>query len=497
MTVSINDIKTLFNTMTSCYNELGKAASAGEQEKILSLQTKIQELITQARDLSTILSPNEVKEIAPKLDLIDKQIKAIVEKALGIQNPEVKKLLTLFMQAVQKKQAPQALDLQSQILEKINELRTLLMNPEALSDMEKQIEENIKKLLNKDSDLSFLTPLERDLMKLHEKVNQFKRLYVFKEAEKSQHPFGKELKDFKAKLESSKNKSDPAIKDALQAIDHMIKACSAHMQAHFAMQRALEAKKELPPIGLDNPSCNCWANAMIQVLANADLNIPLVKAYKEVQSKGILCANTLGQQLRESLVFASNNNYEQEDVAYAFNELIPELGLEAQIDQTRIFKNDGTKNVSLQPMPLIGFSLDKNLNFEELLQAAFRHENAEKDENASFLEWRLANIPEHLFFQAGRFNADYSKNETPIKDVPEMLVLPKEYVRGEKEGELYELRACVIQTGGVQSGHYVSAIKNRTGDWYLVNDSVTQSIPKDKVAHYLAQGYIFHYEKVK
>ena len=94
--------------------------------------------------------------------------------------------------------------------------------------------------------------------------------------------------------------------------------------------------------------------------------------------------------------------------------------------------------------------------------------------------------PKHLFIWLKRFKSNgikYIKNNAQIK-------IPTKWRRG------YELKGCVIHSGGRNGGHYVCVSKRRN-KWYMFNDSSVSSIDRKELNSNLRNGYLFYYEKTQ
>ena len=64
------------------------------------------------------------------------------------------------------------------------------------------------------------------------------------------------------------------------------------------------------------------------------------------------------------------------------------------------------------------------------------------------------------------------------------------------ENRGYELKGCVIHSGGRNGGHYVCVSKRRN-KWYMFNDSSVSSIDRKELNSNLRNGYLFYYEKTQ
>ncbi|NGX45930.1 MAG: hypothetical protein K940chlam2_01110, partial [Chlamydiae bacterium] len=339
---------------------------------------------------------------------------------------------------------------------------------------------------------------------LQQKVTQFRKIYNYLQEQAASTKLAAELKGAEAKLTG----------EARAIVTDLIAQCSAHMQLHMEMQRAvagIEPVNTYPPIGLANSGANCWANAFLQTLVNADVDTsasaPLQTAqegYRAAQLQGSLFAQGVAsQKIREAHPTASNRSVMQEDVATAFEHFLSTVKLDVPIEEkieTRVRGRDGeltqaTTTTRTTRESLLKFPIVAGQDFEALLGTTFKYDS----EDDHGFDVKLMEAPKNLFLQAIRFNygAGAGKNNGLIQNGPEMFVMPQEYVKDSDGRELYELRSCVLHLGdSLNSGHYVTLVKKPSG-WYLVNDAQTRKVEDDELPSLLAQGYIFHYAKAE
>jgi hypothetical protein len=435
--------------------EFEQATMRGEIEKVLGMHEELMAKLTQARDLSTQLSAGELAEFAPKLDGADKRIATLLARALDSQGSG----------------ASAAVD--PRPAEPTSPAPTKLTAREVVT-----------------------------LRSLHKKVDQFRRIHDYSKAEAASHRLAAELKKAQALLTG----------EAQAIIGTLLAKCSAHMEMHNEMQRAIQGAAPVntyPPIGIANAGSNCWANAFLQVILNADIDTsgsaPLQAAqagYRTAQLLGhLLARGTDSQAIRKALPTASDRVHVQEDVSTAFEHFLSSIGMDTPLEQTvetRMRGHNGdllqkSSNTQQTRESLLKFPLIEGHNFETLFGSTFKYDS----EDDHGFDVKLMATPDNLFMQAVRFNfgASAAKDNTLIQEVPEMLVMPKERIKDGQADELYELKSCIIHTGdNLNSGHYVTLVKKPTG-WYLVDDAQTRKVSADELTSLLAQGYIFHYGK--
>ncbi|OBA20568.1 cysteine proteinase [Metschnikowia bicuspidata var. bicuspidata NRRL YB-4993] len=119
---------------------------------------------------------------------------------------------------------------------------------------------------------------------------------------------------------------------------------------------------------------------------------------------------------------------------------------------------------------------------DELLDVKYRCRSC-RNETQAHRNLRIKTIPPVLSFQLKRFKHNFA-NDTSSKieehvDVPLFLDLTKytsEFIGPTEEStdatKVYELFAIVNHTGLVNTGHYITYIKNTTGQWLKFDDSI-------------------------
>ncbi|VEU23025.1 DEKNAAC104243 [Brettanomyces naardenensis] len=109
---------------------------------------------------------------------------------------------------------------------------------------------------------------------------------------------------------------------------------------------------------------------------------------------------------------------------------------------------------------------------------------------------KIRKLPPTLCIQLKRFeHVGVSTKIDAHIDVPFMLDMAKYTLNGKRNGDfgsdLYELYAVVYHTGSVNTGHYISIVKDRDGMWFKFDDARVVRVSEKEVL--AAQAYLLFY----
>ncbi len=143
---------------------------------------------------------------------------------------------------------------------------------------------------------------------------------------------------------------------------------------------------------------------------------------------------------------------------------------------------------------MVRLDMSRDEPFETKFKDAFQQ--VVKDGLASE-SLKFVDPPSDLVIAANRQihseNGTQKKVSTPIKGVPEELVVDSELTEDGRSA-LYEISSCIIHSGDDNRGHYTTLRK--VGDtWYHIDDA--QVLQVENPEKYLSQGYVFHYRKIE
>ncbi len=130
-------------------------------------------------------------------------------------------------------------------------------------------------------------------------------------------------------------------------------------------------------------------------------------------------------------------------------------------------------------------------------------EESDKTWNVSAVKREFAREPEGgVSFHIKRFNADRTKNDSPLNAVPlELAYQDKKFIP--QIGGAYKLKYAIIHKGGTESGHYYTLYKDGN-DWFIYDTGIKRIIETlagnsktvdQLVADHLEQAVYLHYQK--
>lgn len=310
------------------------------------------------------------------------------------------------------------------------------------------------------------------------------------------------------------------------------------------------------PVPLYRKGCNCWANALMQMVMNTpalieafdreDLLALFIREYWTAQVNGTSLSEESTQRVRMLL----NNRFphvirsdslRQEDASEALLSLMALVNpadsrlftnqetrryyaptgnsLSPEEHAKIIAKREGPINLSLysrlgennnssrsDPEWQIFLDLEshQNLDFEQLLMTYFH--NSQAGEGGWYLvdgrlhEFRLlgetrqfATPPQHFNLLLKRFDRYGSKIYREV-DVKRVFTLPRDAIKtGERA--VYELTSFFYHEGGYGGGHYYTYCRTSEGKWFCCNDSSVQEVSLAEVDRALKTSYGHHYER--
>lgn len=276
-----------------------------------------------------------------------------------------------------------------------------------------------------------------------------------------------------------------------------------------------EKMKDLPPAGIRNAGANCWANTILQFIANApsissqilsQRNEPqcqptasLILDYFEDQLYGNDVTEKVDSQLlRESIENVPKNVFTQIDVSEGIEDIFGKAGIKYEMVQDIRSKNG--LSTSRQNVYMIDLDLVTSArSFKELFAGFFYT----KLDDGQTKQLKFIQPPKDLVIKAFRYGQAIGNDpssarriEDAITGLPDRFELPRHLTQGNEPNIHYELVGCMIQKGALDSGHYISLIKKPNG-WYLNDDSRVRKISDTDAKEELKKGYFFNYRKVQ
>lgn len=268
----------------------------------------------------------------------------------------------------------------------------------------------------------------------------------------------------------------------------------------------------LPPTGIRNSGVNCWANAMIHMIAGAPAFAKKLFSDDQFESVTRLLEQYFtnrpvdSEQFRH---FLRLNGTGQEDPFIGFETLFEKANSRYEMQCT--VSEFETTSTTKQPEVMVQLDMNKMRasEFSQLFHDALNHET----DRAQHVQMKFERAPEDLFVRANRYGwsgSGYYKINESISHIPQTFSLKSDYVAQRETGE-YALTGAIIHLGeSFRSGHYIYLGK-REGNWYLTNDDSVfiwndfdwelvegREIKKTEVPppiDLLEKGYIFHYAK--
>lgn len=260
-----------------------------------------------------------------------------------------------------------------------------------------------------------------------------------------------------------------------------------------------EMMKEMAPVGIRNSGGNdCWANAILQFLANTlgkkvlangkckTLIVELQKLYDaQINAKEVSSVNS--QALRKELMPKSGQR--QIDFTEALESVLDRIGFEFEIKQRTLSLEDELLEKQTSSSRMLQTGIASSTQFNDLLRCIFTaHIEYNEQPMKKTIQFKLS--PDHLILQAER----HPDPQAELLGVPEQFELPPETTCYNERGVHYELTSCVIHSGKDNGGHYTILTKKPDG-WYFVNDSRVRKLGEGEVDGFLKRGYVFHFRK--
>lgn len=254
--------------------------------------------------------------------------------------------------------------------------------------------------------------------------------------------------------------------------------------------------------GIENRGGNdCWANAILQFLANS---IPVKIFAQSGKCKVIVTelqklydAQLTGQSvsvvdsraIREDLKPKSGQR--QEEAFEALLGLLDRIRFGFHIDTEMHAAGACIKRREhREAETMLRLDINSpNPHFNDLLGNYFSH-SAEYDKQPMTKKTQFRHAPDDLIIHAKR----YQHKDAKIQGIPEDFELSPEHTTFNEQGVHYELTSCIIHSGKDNSGHYICLVKKPDG-WYCANDSRVRKLSNEEAHALLKDGYIFHYRK--
>lgn len=318
--------------------------------------------------------------------------------------------------------------------------------------------------------------------------------------------------NIRAEIESASTIFPKAIKD-IETLKNLQSTLWQQLQArsvepmHITGANAHpEMMKDLAPVGITNIANDCWANAILQLIANAPGIARQVLAHRnkescrvfasqlqsyydaQIQAKPLSDVNS--QQLRKELM--PGTWIAQVDAMEGLQRLFSTIKFgfkiyeEFYIDK-RLIEGDEREQAVIESM--ISLTVDKNSTFEEQFYSSF----TTVLQDGRTKKTKFESTPNDLIIHVKRYG---EKQGAILEGIPETFELPSEYTRWNEKDVHYELTGCMIHLGKDGSGHYI-ALEKKPDGWYLANDSVVDRISPHRARELLKTGYMFHYRKAK
>ncbi|MBS0629739.1 MAG: ubiquitin carboxyl-terminal hydrolase [Verrucomicrobia bacterium] len=288
----------------------------------------------------------------------------------------------------------------------------------------------------------------------------------------------------------------------LASLDELSKTLKGRLQNRDL--KPLEVTKyaaEMAPVGIVNEGGDdCWANAAIQLLANAPTaaksildnpekrrGFPFLKSYFESQMHAKPVSTISSQAVRRALLGKVKG---QQDAAEGLRGLMANVGFGFHIyEELSSKKGDGREQA--EPEPMIQLDIPKSgSTVQTLVNQAFAPAILE---DSSTKTTQLEYTPDDLFISVNRVEG---KKNYEI-DQTEQFTISSKFTRWNEPDIAYELKGCIVHLGKTgKSGHYVALLKKPDG-WYVANDSKVTKLSDQQAREYLKMGYVFHYAKGK
>ncbi len=289
--------------------------------------------------------------------------------------------------------------------------------------------------------------------------------------------------------------------------------------------RRPEVMKNLPPTGIRRLGQNCGLNALGQLFAgawriasNIDPQSDLGKLIQSIYaaqvgntavnlSFGINLRGWIGANLSDGAATdwkteGNSLNTKQIDVLAPLHQMLEEADVGFELISTMKvggYELEEEKERKPEKHSSIQLQLSTGeLNFERLLTSFFIN-NVEdgREKHSQFIK-----APDDLIIEAQRFfqvpmeSGEFipAKEESDLKNVPTRFTLPSKYTVNNENSD-YKLTGCIIHSGTLGGGHYTCL--RRVGDtWYHINDSKVIEVKGGELSAMIAQGYVYHYEKI-
>lgn len=541
------------------FNALETAASRGDINQLLALQSKIQGTIQTA----TLLHKEGAIKEGPQFqkELNEWQSKTTLLVSQAFEKTQIptdadfeklnEELKTGIAQIKTSADAVKISDEITQIRLKISSDPDFVSNPKRLEKWQTQLF-NLRDLIH--SRLDALSQLET-IRANAALVSPETLLIPIAELKKNAKDFPdilRQLEEIEGSckrtiLAASKREKEESTKKETQSnyLNSLLGSFSNWLTTSIASATPITTQWSLPPVGLDNPSCNCWANSVLQLVANSPvfwqrlqlLKMQLVgkddRASQEKLAKlehlqQILCnyyaaqqnkqvgSTQIGHNLRSWTPNVSRLDSSQEDAEVAASTILAELGMNFDIEQTLTITNwdkAKKKNPDIRKKPVSTTTYKESMmhvNFGsgerhlgKLMKTCYSEivqteRVTKKNQNyyQQAKQSRIKSAPQELCVQAVRF--DYSG--THVRKINDILTVPRQYIMEEREvvdGQVasYDLTGVIIHIGdSIEHGHYVSVVKKSDG-WYLCNDKTVSAVSGKELEKFLSQGYIFQYTK--
>ncbi len=256
------------------------------------------------------------------------------------------------------------------------------------------------------------------------------------------------------------------------------------------------------PIGINNASANCWANAALQlILASPGLCEHLrqnrspvfgnaIKNYQKAQSnREHIASNIDSQKIREWLaekIQFSHSAEDQEDAHEALSYIMRTYqGTKIEVRRTRGSRSNET-------WPILTLHLahhQQRKSFEELVERNFLSFQDPRGGGTR----RLKTCPSELFFHLSRFDRHGNKIADRIKLTPSFKLSSRWTTNGTSAN--YSCQAFIQHEGSsADSGHYVCYVK-RQGLWWRCDDDAITQVSEGEAAQQLKRCYLCYFSR--
>lgn len=261
------------------------------------------------------------------------------------------------------------------------------------------------------------------------------------------------------------------------------------------------------PVGINNASMNCWANALLQFMRNvpsfyAHINNPsngfgalrsFYQNYDNAQSnQQTVAANADSQSVRQwfsGRTRISPSQHRQEDASEALSSVLANFPPHV-LELRRAPNGQGERVVRNQEarMFMINLNDHRNLPLDRLFIDQILHR---ADETQQFHK-----KPAELTFQLNR-NVQWparGKVDDAV-NIPRRITLHSGAVMTGQGGQ-YECDAFISHQGkSMDGGHYVAYVL-RNGQWWLCDDATIRPANMWEVDRERRKAYILHYRAV-